>query len=168
MSVFSPLKHAIRGILGAINTERNIRAHILIAVYVLVLAHSLGISICKYSVIVLCLSVVIAMELINTAIEKALDLFFPHFDHTVRAVKDIAAGAVLVLSLGAGLVTLVVLGNAFLNIDLYEYFMRKLCLILSLAASLPVAGAFVFMGAVEMKNSIRTFCTKLTLSKRRK
>ena len=57
-----------------------------------------------WAALTLCCALVLAAELVNTALERALDALHPHDHPGIRAAKDCAAAAVLVLAAGAGLV----------------------------------------------------------------
>jgi undecaprenol kinase len=57
-----------------------------------------------WALVALCAALVLAAELINTALERVLDGLHPERAEFVREAKDCAAGAVLVISLGSVLV----------------------------------------------------------------
>jgi len=52
-------------------------------------------------IIIFLIAVVLALELINTQIEKVLNILNPNYDQRVKLIKDISAGAVLLFCLGA-------------------------------------------------------------------
>ena len=62
----------------------------------------------EWMIIILCIGVVIAAELFNTAIEKLVDLVSPQQHPVAGQVKDIAAGAVLVCAATAAIIGLIV------------------------------------------------------------
>ena len=68
----------------------------------------LGITRMEWMIIILCIGVVIAAELFNTAIEKLVDLVSPQQHPVAGQVKDIAAGAVLVCAATAAIIGLIV------------------------------------------------------------
>ncbi|MDD4784281.1 MAG: diacylglycerol kinase [Candidatus Paceibacterota bacterium] len=47
---------------------------------------------------------VFSLELFNTAIERFLDLFYPGKNETVKNIKDLIAGGVAIVSIGAGII----------------------------------------------------------------
>ena len=95
------LQHALRGLGRAARTEPNIRWQL----FLTVLAFSLGLlfqlSRGEWLLIIVVVGLVLAMELVNTALEKTLDIIKPRFDEQVGRIKDIMAGAVLIASLVA-------------------------------------------------------------------
>lgn len=93
--------YALNGIKYMIFEERNFRIHITAIFFVLYFSVLYGLSSSQYAVLVLILSLVPALELINTAIEKTVDIKAKEFDENAKISKDASAGAVLVLSIGA-------------------------------------------------------------------
>lgn len=90
------------GIISAIKSERNLKFHIFAGFSVIVCALFLEIEISSIAVLVLTISLVIVCELLNTAIETVIDLVCGEkLDPLAKKAKDVAAGAVLVSSIGA-------------------------------------------------------------------
>lgn len=93
--------YAFKGFIAALQSELNMKIHLL-AVFVVALAgFYFKITSTEWALILLCMALVIALELINTAIEKLLDKLHPEFDETIGLAKDISASAVLVASVFA-------------------------------------------------------------------
>jgi diacylglycerol kinase len=93
------LRHALRGILYAFRHERNFRIESVAAVGAGVLAIILPLSSAERAAIFLVIALVFALEIINTAFERAMDIMKPGIHPYVKVVKDLAAGAVLTVSL---------------------------------------------------------------------
>ena len=92
-------KNAGKGVRMSIKSERNIRVHILIGVIVLFAAFYLKFSVVKISVILLAAGSVISAEMLNSAIEFALDsIYHNKYSKMVGIAKDIAAGAVMTVT----------------------------------------------------------------------
>lgn len=108
--------NAARGVRTAINSERNLRMDLAAALAVVAAGFYLGLSLAEWSIIVMAIAMVIAMEMINTAIENFADRVAPNYDQAVGAAKDLAAGAVLVTAMGAAVVGILVLGPHFIRI----------------------------------------------------
>lgn len=92
---------AVSGIIRAIKTERNFRIHLTCCVYVLFFSFFYEFSRAEYAVLILTLALVLAAELINTAIEQTVDISVTKYDITAKRAKDISAGGVLICALGA-------------------------------------------------------------------
>ncbi len=108
--------YACTGVAQALASERNLRIHAGIAVAVGVLAVALRLEAVEAAALVLAAAGVIAAEMINTAIEHCVDLFTPGYHPLAARVKNIAAAAVLVASIGAAIVGIVVLGPHLLRL----------------------------------------------------
>ena len=92
---------AFEGIIHVLRTQRNLRIHFGVAVAVLILA--LIVDVTKIELIALLLSVtfVLIAEMLNTAVEAAIDIATTSFDPMAKLAKDIAAGAVLIAAVNA-------------------------------------------------------------------
>ncbi len=95
------LNDAVAGFLHVIRVERNMRLHYLIGFFVLLLGIVIGVSRIEWMILCCVISSVLAAEMINTAIEEALDTLHKSYHPSIRIVKDMLAGAVLVLALNA-------------------------------------------------------------------
>jgi diacylglycerol kinase (ATP) len=101
-------KYARTGAQHVLATQRNIWIHLSVGVQVLLAAVALRLSAVEMAVLIMTVSVVIAAEMFNTALEALVDLVKPE-DHPVAAlVKNVAAGAVLAAAIGAVLVGLLI------------------------------------------------------------
>ena len=100
-SVFDSFNFAFEGIIHALRTQRNLRIHFLVAIAVIALA--LVVSVSKIELIALLISItfVLVAEMINTAVEGAIDVATSSFDPMAKLAKDIAAGAVLLATINA-------------------------------------------------------------------
>lgn len=96
--------YAFRGIFTAICTEPHLRFHLVAAVYVLAFAAICGFSSERWAILLILISAVIALELINTAIESVCNLVTREFHPLIKLAKDLAAGAVLMVSFAAAVV----------------------------------------------------------------
>lgn len=103
--------YAINGILYALRTQRNMKIHFGIALIVLISSLLYDISKEEMIALTICIAMVIAAELVNTAIESAVDLSNNHYHPLVKIAKDTAAGAVLVTAINAIFVGYVVFGD---------------------------------------------------------
>ncbi len=86
---------------AAWRTQRNLRIHAGIAVVVVVAGIVLRFSAVSWAVVALAIGLVVAAELLNTALEAVVDLVSPQDHPLAERAKDVAAAGVLVASLGA-------------------------------------------------------------------
>lgn len=87
---------AINGIIFAIKNEANMRIHILATITVLLMCLFINISKLEIMLIIVMIALVIFSELVNTAIEKIVDIVSPEYNEIAKIIKDVASGAVLV------------------------------------------------------------------------
>ena len=96
---YSSFEFAFTGILTAFKEERNMRKHAVSAILVLIAGTVFRISAVEWLFLLLSVTLVIAFEIVNSAIENVVDLASNyHFSMLAKNAKDMAAGAVLVVS----------------------------------------------------------------------
>lgn len=100
--------YAFNGLVYAIKTQRNMRVHLLAMVLVIFLGRWLHILRWEWALLWLCFGGVIGMELMNSALEKTLDTLHPDRHKEIGRAKDMAAAAVLFVSICAVLVAVFV------------------------------------------------------------
>ena len=111
--------------------ERNFRFHLCAAFYAFVAAFWAELDPVETALIALCVAAVLALELVNSAIERAVDK--PDTTHwwSAGAAKDMAAGAVLVMAVGTLIVALCVfwprLGTLWLTLRCAPHARRGWC-----------------------------------------
>lgn len=101
MKFFSRFWHALCGVAHCIQTEQNFRIHITAACTVLIFSAFYGLSASDYPVLLLTIALVLSLEAVNTAIERAVDLAAENPHPLAKTAKDAAAGSVLVAAVGA-------------------------------------------------------------------
>jgi diacylglycerol kinase (ATP) len=114
--VLRSLRFAAQGIIDLFRFENNAKVHLLIAVVVLILGVWLQLSVVEWALIITQIGLVWAAEAFNTAIEKLCDFVSPGIHPQIKAVKDLASGAVLILALTAVVTGLLILGNRLLDL----------------------------------------------------
>jgi diacylglycerol kinase (ATP) len=102
--VVNSLNYAFEGVIYVVRTQRNMRIHFAVALAVLILGVVLGASRFEMLALMLAVTLVLVAEMINTALEQAIDVATSSFDPVARAAKDVAAGAVLVASVAAAFI----------------------------------------------------------------
>ena len=100
-SLLESFNFAFEGIIHVLRTQRNMRIHFLAAVIVLVTAVAIGVSKLELIALLLAIAFVFIAEMINSALEQAIDVATTSFDPLAKLAKDIAAGAVLIATVNA-------------------------------------------------------------------
>ncbi len=108
VKLFKSFRYAFNGISILFKEETNARIHLIVATITIVVGWMLKISITEWCFVTLCITLVIMAEAFNTAIENLTDLVSPKVHPLAGKTKDLAAGAVLILSIGAVLVGLII------------------------------------------------------------
>jgi diacylglycerol kinase len=106
---FRSLRFAWQGLTWAVQTQPNMQIHVIAAVLVAMVFTALPCPPATAAAVLLCVGSVLAFELANTALEQLVDLLHPERSDIVKHIKDMAAAAVLMVSVMAGLVLLSVL-----------------------------------------------------------
>jgi diacylglycerol kinase len=98
MKFIKSFKYAFNGIMQCCFTERNFKTQIILAAIAMLFGFYFNLTRNEWIIILMCSSIVLSMELINTAIEKLSDHVCPTINPEIKMVKDMAAGAVLISS----------------------------------------------------------------------
>ncbi len=91
--------HAMDGISYTVSHERNFRIEIIAACLVTAFSYFLKVSVIEWCILLLTISLVLVLEMVNTAIERTVDLVTKDYYELAKNAKDVAAGAVLVASM---------------------------------------------------------------------
>ncbi len=98
----------MRGAFLLIRTEASIKIQVVLAILMTGAGLYFEISTIEWILQVLAISLVVGIEGVNTAIEKICDFVHPEFDKRIGFIKDVSAGAVMLVSIGAIIVGLII------------------------------------------------------------
>jgi len=101
---------ALAGCAQALRGQQNLRIHLAFVLAITGLALYLQVGLTQWAILVLTYSLVLAAELMNSALEALTDLVSPEYHPLAGQAKDLAAGSVLVAAIGAVIVGLLILG----------------------------------------------------------
>ena len=105
-------KKAVSGIWYGVKTQRNIKIQIVVSIIVIIVGLLLKLTITEFIFITIAIMLVFITEMINTAIETAVNLCTDKYHDLAKIAKDVAAGAVLLTALNAIIIAgLVLLGR---------------------------------------------------------
>lgn len=113
-SFFKAFGYALNGIRSFVVQERNARIHLICTILVITLSIILKISKIEWMFIGSAIAGVWVAEMLNTAIEKLCDMVSQQVHPTIKLIKDIAAGAVLIASIYALFIGVIILIPKFL------------------------------------------------------
>lgn len=95
----SSIKNCLEGINFVITNESNFKKEIVIGIIALLLSYILKISRIEFIIILIMIALVLTSEIINTSIEKVVDLYTKDYNNLAKIAKDVSAGSVLVMSI---------------------------------------------------------------------
>ncbi len=98
-------KNAFSGIAHGFKTQRNLKIQLLAGIIVTVLGIVLKISNTEWAILMLSVFLVLGTEMMNTAVEAAVDLYTEEYNEKAKIAKDVAAGAVVLTALNAVIVS---------------------------------------------------------------
>lgn len=99
--IFRSFRYAAQGMRVAWREGLTFKIDIALALVALILSNYLRITRVEWAIVLLTIGMVLSAEIFNTALEELCDKFQPEHDPHIGRIKDLAAAAVLVLSLGA-------------------------------------------------------------------
>lgn len=141
--------YAFSGIVHCIKHERNLRIHLIFLTYmfgILLSTDWFTLSRTDYAVLLLTSSMVIALEIVNSAVENAVNLASEEISAYGKVAKDAAAGAVLVSAIFAVITGIVILFQPTAFSLMFSYFRENLLMLLLFVLSLIPAIIFIFKG----------------------
>lgn len=118
-NVLESFKYAYQGIVYALKTQRNMRIHLSAFILIILVSIFFKITTIEFAILLLVGTIVVIAEMINTAIESAIDLYSRERHPLAKIGKDVAAGAVLMSSFSSVAIGVIILGPYLLN------FLRK-------------------------------------------
>ena len=93
------MNHALDGINYTLDHERNFKIEMIIAMLVIVAGFFFKVSKVEWLILLITTSSVLVLELVNTSIERCVDLITKDYQELAKHAKDVSAGAVLLASI---------------------------------------------------------------------
>lgn len=115
-TIFSSFANALEGIKSAYATEYHMVIHCYFAVAVIICGALFQISYIEWLICFLLIGAVIALELVNTAIEAVVNMITTDYNIHAKTAKDTAAGAVLVMSIVSAVIGLIIFVPKFIEL----------------------------------------------------
>ena len=108
--------YAIQGILYSIAREPNMKIHLLAAITAVIMGLIVDLTRLEWALLCITIFMVLAAETINTAVERAIDLFSIKRHPLAKIAKDLAAGGVLLTAINAVVIALILFGPYLIDI----------------------------------------------------
>ena len=148
-SLIKSFGYAFSGIFEALRYERNMRIHFVCMMYMysfLFVYDFFEITRTQVAVIFLANMAVVAAELVNTAVERTVDLASEEYTKNGKIAKDTAAGAVLVCAIFAVATGIAILGQPEAFSQMLLYYREKPVMLVIFILSIIPATVFIFKG----------------------
>lgn len=171
-SIIDSFNYAVSGIIVSIKTERNMLIHYIVAILVLFSSLFFDFNRMEFLILLFSVTLVIVLELINTAIEKTVDMVTKEYHPLARLAKDIAAGAVLISAINALIVGYLLFfdrlnkltGNIIFKIKNSDVHLTFVSLIVVVLLTIGIKAKFHrgrgthFQGGIVSGHSAVSFC----------
>lgn len=115
-TLWASFGHAFRGMIYALRTQRNFRIHFAAIAVVVTVGLWLDITPQAWALLTLTIGGVLALEMLNTALEVFVDLVEPEYHPLAKRIKDLMAGAVLVSAIAAVIIAVLIFGPPLLSL----------------------------------------------------
>lgn len=101
-------RHAFAGLFYALKHNQNLRIHFGVTILVIIASILFRVNAFEMGILGVMILLVISAEMINTSIEKMVDLISTEHRMEAKIAKDVAAGMVLVSALGSIIVGILI------------------------------------------------------------
>lgn len=108
---YESFKYAWSGIVQTFKKERNFQIHVMISVMMFFVGFYLQFTKFEWIVILFLIGGMLSLELMNTALERVVDLVTKEFKPLAKAAKDAAAGAVFVYAILSVIIGIIIITN---------------------------------------------------------
>jgi diacylglycerol kinase len=100
--------YAFQGIHYAFRSQQNVRIHVIIGIIVIAAAIFFRVNPYEMGILAVMILLVLVAEMVNTAIEKMVDLIISEHHNDAKIAKDVSSGMVLITVIGAVIVGLLI------------------------------------------------------------
>jgi diacylglycerol kinase len=104
------LRHARHGLYQAIAHENSFRIHLAVAVVLILILVGLKVKPIEAAMIIFLISTILTLELVNTVVERFVDLLEPRVHTYVGLIKDLLAAGILITAVAASIIGILILG----------------------------------------------------------
>ncbi len=108
--------NAMKGMVVMVKEEKSLWVHLFATLVVVIMGIVFDITPSEWIAVTFAIALVIGFEIINTAIEYLVDIVSFEYNVKAKKIKDVAAMATLVVTIGAVIVGLIIFGPEFINL----------------------------------------------------
>ena len=107
--------YALEGIIHGLKNERNLRLHFLATLCVIIAGLLTGLSFVEWFIVLVLFGGMLSLEMLNSSIERVVDLVSTEQHPLAKQAKDLAAGAVLVFAIISAIIGLLLFLPKWIN-----------------------------------------------------
>ena len=115
-SFFKSTTYAFNGVIKLLKNERNFNIQVVVTFILTIVGFYFNINTTEWVLQLLCCGLILALEALNTAIEKVCDFINPEHDKRIGDIKDISAGAVFIVSIFSLIIGLIIYHKYFIEL----------------------------------------------------
>lgn len=112
---FTSFKDCLHGLEYVIANENNFKREIILGIIALILCYILKVSQLEFIIVLILIALVLTSEVINTAIERTVDLYTTKYNTTAKNAKDVSAFAVLQISFFSLVIGIIIFGSKIIT-----------------------------------------------------
>jgi diacylglycerol kinase (ATP) len=146
-NIVASFRFALSGIARTLMTQRNMKIHVLSALFILLLGLVFPFDFTSKAIILLCIALVLFSEVLNTAMEAIVDLYTGETHRLAQIAKDAAAGGVMLLAVF----------SVFIFLGVLESHQEKILAVPELDAKLALIAAFIAFEAFCLFGQVASF-----------
>ncbi len=153
---FKGFVYAGRGLAYCVKNERNFRVHMCFTAYMfgfLCFMDFFEISRAEFGVLLGLCGLVLALEAVNTALERAVDLETSEKSELARVAKDAAAGAVLIAAIFSVIAGIVIMYQPAAFSAMFAYYKSHPGMLAILAVTIIISVLFVFLPSAKKEKN---------------
>lgn len=94
-NIIDSFKHAFDGLIYSFKSTKNLIIDTVIALLVVIAGFIFKVNLTEWAILLICMALVMSLEMVNTAVEEAVNLAMPNIHPIAKISKDVSAGAVL-------------------------------------------------------------------------
>lgn len=150
-------KSAFKGVWYTVKSESHMRFHMVAGFYVMIFSQFYNFSATQTALLIFLIASVMFAEIINTCLEELCNLVADRYEPIVKIVKDMAAGAVLVLSIASAIIAVILFWNVPVIMQILSYFAKNIFMLVLLVFSAILSLIFIALGPTGIKTAFLRF-----------
>lgn len=115
-NIIDSFKHAFDGLIYSFKSTKNLIIDTVIALIVVIAGFIFKVNLTEWAILLICIALVMSLEMVNTAVEEAVNLAMPNIHPIAKISKDVSAGAVLFSAIISAVIGLLIFIPKFIEL----------------------------------------------------